>query len=53
MGYDCKLCNLTFCMAHRLECDHDCKNKKVSFKDKYLDNKNKFKDKLNQLKNKK
>lgn len=53
IGYDCKLCKLIFCMNHRLECDHDCKNRKKSTNERYIENKNKFKDKLNQLKNKK
>lgn len=53
-GYDCQYCKKTFCMNHRLECDHKCdKTGKVSLKDKYLDNKNKFKAKLQELKNNK
>ncbi len=52
-GYHCKFCNLIFCLKHRIECDHQCANKKVSLKDKYLDNKNNFKEKLMEVKNKK
>jgi predicted nucleic acid binding AN1-type Zn finger protein len=53
IGYECKSCKLIFCLKHRIECDHCCKLKKVSLKDKYIENKNKFKEKLEQLKNKK
>lgn len=53
IGYECKLCRNIFCLKHRIESDHNCIKKKVSYKEKYDDNKYKFKEKLNQLKNKK
>jgi hypothetical protein len=49
-SYNCKFCNKEFCLEHRLECDHNCENKKLSFKETAQINKNKFKDRLKELK---
>ncbi len=49
-GYTCKFCNKEFCLEHRLEFDHNCENKKISFKEITHINKNKFQDRLKELK---
>ena len=52
-GYECNYCKKNYCLKHRLEIDHKCKeSSKKSISDLLLKNKNMIMDKLKNLKKK-